>query len=134
MFKQDADYIHHKIKQAKKVKRGRRYEALCLYYAAGERLKEVRTKLNPANYHSQDLLHQWLNKNYLSPESCISYLKLFNYWWLLQQFRPNELKDMTLTRALKVIEELRWSKLGEREKPSWLEAKKLYDRFFITYG
>lgn len=135
MYEKDANFIRSQRKQARRVKRGRNYEALRLYFDAGKRLEQVRLKLaSDTNPDSRKLLIGWLNQHDLSVEACTGYLKLYNYWELLQTYKPLEFKNMTLAMALRTIEELRWSKLGERDKPSWLEAKKLRDPFYVTYG
>lgn len=134
MYQNDANFIRSQRKQARKVKRGRNYEALRLYFDAGQRLEQVRLKLASTNNpDSRKLLVKWLNQHDLSVEACTNYLKLYNYWELLQTYKPLELKSMTLAMALRTIEELRWSKLRERTKPSWLEVKTIREPFFILY-
>lgn len=133
MYEEDANFIRKQARKGKKGKRGDYLTTLNYYKSAGERLSKIRFKLSPTGIQSSIRLRDWLWSHNLSVEGCRRYLKLYDYWWLLQTYKPVEMKDMTIMQAVKAIEELRWSKLGEREKPSWLEAKPNREPFYILY-
>lgn len=130
MYSQDASFI--KL-EAQRGKRGDYLTTLNYYRSAGERLARVRSKLSPTGKQSDIRLRNWLWSHDLSVPACKRYLKLYDYWWLLKTYKPLDMKSMTIMQAVRAIEELRWSKLGERTKPSWLKSKKLSEPFYILY-